>query len=439
MVVGSTLLLNTQHSTQKSLNFAGAIPWAIKLVPIGWLIGFGGVLPLAAALVVSLSLVGKRRIVISYRTLPFFAFIVVYTLSIVLATVNGSDFERVLASSYNLVIWTTGLLTLLVVQNSFTRKLKVATLKALRNLGLLSGIVSVASLILWLAGMYRLEIPSLIGIAVPDSTVSQLPGLLESSLRLTVFETGFLFGSDVPRVRVFHPYANSLALTSAFSLFAHVGLRRFESGRRFLPGVFLWLLLLAPIILSWSRMTITATFLAGVLLLVMQRLPTLQQCALITAVAAALLLVLSAPLMSTAISIESLPEVRAGSTETRLLLYRETLKRVADKPVIGHGIKSRSGDYKDIPLGSHSTILSALLKSGILGLAPLLLAFGSYLILAIRHIHSHSDFNASAAASVLVLIAWLLVEDLDAPALAAFASFVVLGLLTPLKSASVSD
>lgn len=126
--------------------------------------------------------------------------------------------------------------------------------------------------------------------------------------------------------------------------------------------------------------------------------------------------------------------LREGSTTHRFDLYEYTVLAVLDRsPLLGLGIKPRILEF-NIPIGSHSMYLGALLKGGVLGLAFflgwLLVVAISWLAVLRRPLPGGSRaLLAAVGGAVGAMSFWMLFEDLDAPQLVAFVYFTLVGSL----------
>jgi len=115
-------------------------------------------------------------------------------------------------------------------------------------------------------------------------------------------------------------------------------------------------------------------------------------------------------------------KVAYGSTRARLQEYRDALRVVGLHPLWGIGLKPSY--LQGIPLGSHSTYIGILQKTGLLGFFTFL-AFEFSLV---REFLRKIEFPYMAA-GVFSIFIWMFFEDIDAPALTAFLFFVLSGLL----------
>lgn len=109
--------------------------------------------------------------------------------------------------------------------------------------------------------------------------------------------------------------------------------------------------------------------------------------------------------------INKLYYAREGSTNTRIGIYTESISTVLnDSPILGIGIKSIGN--RGYPLGSHSTYIGLLYKSGILG--SLLFGFGFIAIL--RNIHKNqkgSAFSFEIICMILPYFIFAIFSDMD--------------------------
>lgn len=123
----------------------------------------------------------------------------------------------------------------------------------------------------------------------------------------------------------------------------------------------------------------------------------------------------------------SLIESREGSNNTRMYLYRESIRVANEKlPLFGQGIKITS--LTGYPLGSHSTFIGFYYKAGILGLAfgiPIFININYKLIMKKLNYNGHFFMRIS----LLLLSLMLFVEDLDGASWFIVIYFSIIGII----------
>lgn len=139
-------------------------------------------------------------------------------------------------------------------------------------------------------------------------------------------------------------------------------------------------------------------------------------------------------------SAQSVAESRAGSTATRLETYALAIRMVLEQNLIfGLGIKPVDVSLAEIPIGSHSSLVSTFTRGGLIGLG-LFVAF--YLSLAGRIVVvQFAAFARSArltiearlelvflARAIFVILIWYLTEDLDVPLYHTLLSGLIIGI-----------
>jgi O-antigen ligase len=133
-------------------------------------------------------------------------------------------------------------------------------------------------------------------------------------------------------------------------------------------------------------------------------------------------------------------QFRKGSTISRGVLYRITLAEAVKKPVLGHGFKPRVED-SPLPVGSHSTYIGVLYKTGFLGL----LILGAFWLAVLRtwwRQRPRWPANETlrhlwtfGGVALLAGLIWMFAEDLDAQPIASYLYFILIGLIISLEKA----
>ena len=132
-------------------------------------------------------------------------------------------------------------------------------------------------------------------------------------------------------------------------------------------------------------------------------------------------------LADTAISILN---KRSDSTAGRMYLYDESIRLVFDEsPVFGLGIKYTSLLTNDAPLGSHSTWVGFLYKTGILGFLLYLSVFVLVIIKLAKVSTLTKPVKRYFVLCAILFMAYLAIEDLDGVAWACITWFSIVAVL----------
>lgn len=412
----------------------------VVLIPLWYVLGIRLFIFHLLALLVFIKTILRRH---ADREKPSFpsenlfllAFILVYGLSFLL---NSKDMPmvRALASLNNLSFWIMGFCVIFAVYHAFPREDGRRLLRAFGTFGLISSLFVIFSLSSWILSRKYWKAESLLLMVAPEKavTVIQSSGatLLQSSLYLRFVRKDKLFGHEFPRPNGFDIYSNSLGVTMIYLLMMTLAYHRILKKRRGL-ALFLALGGLA-FLLSLSRIAMLALPTAAIIVILGRKKgPPLK---IIGGLAAALLIVVI--LVSPQKMIRAASEFRKNSTASRGDIYKITLSEALKKPVLGHGFKPRPDDLP-IPIGSHSTYIGVLYRTGFLGF----LIFGAFWLavfrkwwrqrprLAVNETLRHLwTFGGVAFLSGLI---WMFAEDLDAQPVTSFLYFIIIGLVLSLE------
>lgn len=369
------------------------------------------------------------------------AFILVYGLSFLLNSKN-MPLVRALASLNNLSFWVMGFCIIFAVYNAFPRQDVRLLLRAFRVFGLLCSLFVILSLISWIPSHKYWRADSLLLMLAPKKAVTAIESsratLLRASLNLRFVKKDKLFDQEFPRPNGFDIYSNSLGVVMIFLLMMTLAYDRIVKTKK---G---WTVLLAfeglAFLLSLSRIAWLAMPAAvGCIALSRMKRPSLK---ILGGLAAVLLIVLV--LVSPQIIIKIASQFRKGSTISRGVLYRITLSEAVKKPVLGHGFKARQ-EKSRMPLGSHSTYLGVLYRTGFLGF----LIFGAFWLAVLRtwwrqrpRLPANETLRhlwTFGGVALLAGLIWMVAEDLDAQPVASFLFFTIIGLVLSLEKAGKAD
>jgi hypothetical protein len=364
--------------------------------------------------------------------LLFFALMAVLVFSLALAPTNSTgSLDRVLGAANNLALIATFYFCakstrhLVGAGGLYDETATFVLMRSLRRNMLAFIIVSTALYCVWfLSGGRDVSIPTLLGV------LPKLPGILNEYQQAVLVESDYLLGIKLPRSSLFAPFAT----TAAFLLAMMAGTYLLLSGTRAQPDFRrssnLVPLSIAAVTMTLSRASMVAVISAWLLAAFTSRLKMIGLLCMLAAVG-----LISFNLTN---SFDLLADARPGSSSTRLAVYEDSVELVlAQSPIYGIGVKPRVNE-RAIPIGSHSSPISFLVRGGLLGLtlgvlmylAPVLRSATRIFLsfaLGMRHFKRATLYGASYS---LAFLAFFLVQDIDAYASAAFFGGVFVGLLS---------
>lgn len=411
--------------------------WGLLLLgaPLWWLLGFNFfIYHLASFFLLLRFSLQRSRSGSGLFFPPAFRFLLLYAVIYLFSVaVNFSEypFSRVLASLYNLSFWLMGACLVLVLSNTFSAQ--PDPIRRFLNLFPRFGWEIAAALPIFLAyglaGVRRLEFPSLLGGL--GSWFGEAP-LLQYSVNVILLSEDWFASTSLPRLNLYSPYATATGAMAALALvllwtWAWV----FKKWRR-LRLWWLLALLAAAILMTLSRTTVAAlvvSFFAALFLGRRFAVFWILPCAVVVAGAYQWLDGLLSWFM----------ELRLGSVLSRFDLYEATVSQLSGIHwLFGHGIKSRTLEFA-LAIGSHSTYLSLLYKTGLIGLAVFIL-FQAYLLWEWRTLVLRPRVGRDALIflkgigwALIFMVLWMATEDIDAPQLLAFLYFSLVGILEGLR------
>ena len=391
----------------------------IYLIPLFWCLGISSLAYQALAVVRWSN--GRKK----YRFPPaakwLFAYVIVYLVSL-LANFADADGQRWISSLYNWTFWVMGLLLINYIFNLDHLDISADLEKPARLMLLLMGTVALVTFFLQEAQ----SIPSILGIAFD---AQGFPPLIRDTLELKIFASDWFDGHSSIRNSIFSPYSTATAAMGMLLLSLAIIREKLVSWQF---GLYFFLTLLV-VLSTYSRLSVACLF-AFLILLATIRLPfgLVLIGSVITAIAVGLMLSLFLEIW------QDMNELRAGSSSVRFLMYEETIKlAMREGPLWGVGVKSR--DVFFIPLGSHSTYLGVLLKTGMIGLFCMIMFQLSILQLYGRALTSKFSAGEPLIAMLTAMILFLAFEDLDAAQPLCFLYFYVLAIYLRLASRGQND
>ena len=403
-------------------------------VPLWWVLGLNiGIYHLAAFyLLVTFFLIGQQSDIA--LTVPF-SFLLLLCLSFTYAFSLFIHFPsappiRVLASSYNLSFWVVGSILILMITNCFDLKDIRKWLSIFPYLASWIGFLGVILGIAKISGIYDMTFPT------PLYGLMQYVGqeiLLEKNLIVEPLYRDWINSVLYSRLNLFSPYPTATGAVILMVLAMLPAWAKVERKEKSLFYAFLWISNLVALYLTLSRMAIVALCVAFLLVFLAHRKKFILWGFLFF-----LGMVLAASWIEQFLN--WILTLRENSTFGRLALYQYTLNQLEGMDwILGLGLKPRETFAFAVPIGSHSTYLSLLFKTGYVG-TFVFVVFQVYLFwrwyrLKGEIIHSQEAraFWQGAGRVLFGMSMWMLTEDLDAPQLVCFLYFSVIGMLEGLR------
>lgn len=356
----------------------------------------------------------------------------VYFFSIVIH-LGTADTTRVIAALYNLSFWIMGAMLVCVLSNTYRRESIASVLKAVRITAWVCAGLLVMMIFLWFLGKHDVYFKTpLYGISKYLGRTS----LIVNSLEVHPLLFDWLASVTRPRFNVFAPYptaAGGTLMIFGVLLWAFLSFKKEEFNLRDLA---LMGLTVVGLFMTLSRMSALAFVISiGTVFLVQKKHAGLW----IFFMAA--LLIFAAPLIHQ--FMDWLMGLRQGSTTGRIHLYEYSLRQLEGIDwILGKGVKAREGHFV-IPVGSHSTYISMLYKTGVMGFLGFLALQASVLWrwLTLRRYVVNDPvqfaFWRGLGAVLISMSMWMVTEDIDAPQFLAFLYFSLMGIFEGLYRENV--
>jgi hypothetical protein len=409
------------------------IAWSIALIPLWWVTGLTLVIyqGIAFWVLIKLVLVAKTnrvRLEIPPVVAWIFPFVLLLFLSLGIGLLE-QERGRVIGALYSNLLWVMGVIMAFVVYHISSPTTHIRFAKAMLFPALFAGVLTVYGVYEWeVLGNYqdiRIETP------VYQAIGKTAYPLVNNSVRALILTADWYEESLRPRVSVMgtYPVASAGLMLLFMGLLSLYWLQKEKRGLGHL-----WVLLFVGFALTCFLYTNSrgATFsmlaaLAGLWVMMTYRLGVVS--------VLGLLIFLLAAWPSVSAYWDSLLLARNQSTGTRKELYEETIAyAMQHSPILGVGVKPQEPGAA-FALGSHSTYLSALIRSGMLGMIALILWQLYLIVISIRLLFTvqHPFYRKQAAAYAFVIFSmtvFMVTEEVDIPQVLMFIYFIIIGLFS---------
>jgi hypothetical protein len=411
------------------------IAWSIALIPLWWVTGmtlfvYQGI---AFWLFIKLVLIAKRnRLSLEMPRVIFalFPFVLLLFLSLGIGILEHEK-GRVIGALYSNLLWVMGIVMAFVVYHASTPVSHIKYAKAALFPALFAGILTIYGVYEWeVLGNHqdlRIETPFFKAIGI-----TAYP-LVNNSIRALILTADWYEQTLIPRVSIMGTYpVASAGLMIMFM--AMIVLYWLQKEKRGLGHLWVFAFAAMAILCFLYTNSRGATFaimaaLAGLWVMMTRQLGVLSFLGLIVILLMAWPVVIS--------YWDSMLEARNQSTGTRKELYLDTIEyAMKNSPILGVGVKPQEPGTA-FALGSHSTYLSALIRSGILGMAALVLWQIYLIVICIRLLFTvqlafYKKQVAIYAFVIFAMTVFMVTEEVDIPQVLMFVYFIFIGLFSAL-------
>lgn len=412
----------------------------ILLMPIWWILGLNVIIFHFISLIMivwNVMLLKKRRlhhVGINKISIILTAFILIYACSIL---INASSFEtsRVIGSLYNLSYWIMGLFIIASISNINISSDELETFcNSFRIVGLIQGIFCIFAIFLWSKGVYNLDIEAFLYKFIPQTLRFDI---IDSTMLLNIIRTDWFLNTNFPRFTGFFLYPTATGVGTSIILCFTVAYYSYKSYNA-IHKLIEMIIISLPLIFSLSRTAILAFIISNILVMIL-KLPKGNKIYLF---ACNVIFIGICTMLFLYISIEPMVSFilnsREASTGQRQLIYELAIKKVLESPLLGIGMKPYVYGI-EVPIGSHSTYIGTLMKTGFIGLFLLTVFLFRVLFVWLNKYNNNVDYKKryiikNLGIIIFTLIIWMFTEDIDAPQSVAFFLFLSIGLLLSVKS-----
>ncbi|MEM5875596.1 MAG: hypothetical protein QXX45_03450 [Candidatus Aenigmatarchaeota archaeon] len=406
----------------------------IKLIPFWWLTGINFIVfhlfsLIALFKLAMLNIKTNKIIKTPYVCFLLIFFILIYILAIIL-NIYESSFSRILAAFYNLSFWIIGLIVIILIYNKFETTFILMFLRSIYWLTIFLIFLALIAFFLYFKGFQQeINFKSILLMLFPNlENIFKIAPLISSSLNPTILYVDYFFNISLPRLRGIENYSTAFGGLMMLLIPMNIAYLKIKGTGKFKIFI-ITLLIVLLMIFSLSRIAFLSLFTGWLYVNILKK----KKFFILTTLTIFIIILPSFNI------IDKIFLMKRGSTETRLSLYNMAINEVLNKqPIIGLGIKPRREDL-DIPIGSHSTYIGVIYKTGILGFIFFILFFISVNLQYIklrRYIYIDKNFKFFLDMLGICLIAgqiWMFTDDLDAAPIFSFLYFMIIGLIIFLK------
>lgn len=409
---------------------------SIALIPLFWILGIKFIIFHIVTLAFFVSIIinnKKNNTKLRYNKLHYILllFILVYALSIIL-NFNMVDIKRIIASIYNLSYWIMGLLIMISIYNIDIKIKDIIFLSNSIKLVLIFQIaLAIIGFILWKSGVKSLQFKSIVGLFFNTNV-----NLFQDSISTKFYVSQWDSGNEVLRFIGVSIYPTACALiSSVIALYSCINLKN-NKFRAIVITISYFI-----VVMTRSRTVIVALPLSIFLILSIMYLDNIKEIVKKNKkVILYILLLFIFAFIFLNWKFELIDKFifgREASNNARLKIYTETINVFLRNMILGNGYKV-SVPQLDVPIGSHSTYLGILMKTGLIGFSIFAAFIGILWRMWISNIEKFKNKKNGlikiiyiyTGITMLLYSVWFITEDIDAPQIACLLFFVNASIIT---------
>lgn len=400
------------------------------LTPLWWVLGAGFFIFHALAILLAFRYPARLR-PNNFFQYGIVGLIFVLTVSLFYnSAAHQVDLVRIVAAANNVSILCVGYILFSYFQHEFTLQ-SGSEINVAKSVGAVSALsILVGSSVLYLVLVGRIEtitFPTAFGLLTPR--LDNLLGLYQIA---SVISIDWFAETSTPRLTIFSTNATSSAALIAISGFICLSL--IAARFRLLAALFIAALLLT-IAATLTRGALVGA-LAGTAMFAVLTMSSRMKIALSVFTP----LAVAAFFYFAPAAFEKMNSAREASSNTRMTTYRASVEiTLSNNPVIGIGVKPKD-ESLIIPIGSHSTVISTLVRGGLVGASLAIACFILYpatccIRIIWRYVKEQvldgsSKRQLAIACGTPSFLAYCLLQDIDAYAPLASFMFLYLALLS---------
>lgn len=415
-------------------NFNSKLVAAITvLIPILWILGLKFIfLQLTAVMLLLLNL--KKIRFENKKILWATIFIVIFCCSNMIAIINNPlNFPKneFVSAVYHLSYWVSGIIIInILVNTNISYKSVNYIMRAMYILAIIQVIILIISIIQWELGYRWTSNTALIYKLLPEKLQNVF---LNEVMTLNIAIEDPILNNVYYRFNGFYVYPVAAGIAS-FYLLVQSDFTDFYKRNKSKANIiinrtlkiFTGVGLAICIITSRSRMvyvSIIIGLLLTILILVWNK-RTYKKIIVFMFLMSIIVCILCIKLDLVSMLLNSRP----NSSSDRFMQYKYALDTIAEYPLFGVGDKFKVSDIY-LMIGSHSTYLSALVRSGIIGVVSIL----SFILITVLQILENKNYITNRKSKkiwfntswlFITSIIWMFTEEIDWPQIVAFLFFI---------------
>lgn len=408
------------------------LSFSLMLIPLWWILGIKFFIFQVTSLYFLISNFNKDyKLDIDIKRIMIF--ICLYIISTIIAIINNpldvTGVDR-LTPLYLISYWIMGIFIILGFQykDQIEDKFLLNIFKATYILGIFSIILLILGIITWhIRGPYLIENNGLFFNILPNNIKF---GIFDKLTKLDYMYIDWINGIKTYRYNGFYVYPVAAAMGTVYILiYSLVYLncnKELLKSKKKIYYIIYFIMLGSIVYFAKSRMVIIGSIISIIItsFIYIINKDNYKKVLIYTTL---LIFILSIISINFGL-IEKVLEMRASSNSDRLFVYEKAINTFLKHPIFGVGVRYFI-EESIIPVGSHSTYIGALMRSGIIGFIGILL-FVLNTFISIYNNKKYIINNKSKviwiATSFLFILSslWMITEDIDWPHIVAFFYFI---------------